>query len=232
MVVYSSLDLDPKPSRRRVVVRHPRPNPRSQTRARAGTDGDPLIGRVLDGRYRITAKIGAGGMSIVYRAIQLTVEREVAIKVLAHGMSTTDRAVERFRNEARAIALLRHPNTIKLHDVGRLSDGRLYLVTELLGGRPLDQLLKERALSPRRAVRLLQQVAESLEEAHAAGIVHRDLKPANLFLDRVGEADVVKVLDFGVAKLGQQGSISAAGAIFGTPRYMSPEQARGNVADA
>ncbi len=185
---------------------------------------DPLLGATIDGRYRVVERVGAGGMAVVYSATQLNVDRPVAIKVLGSGTAQRDDLAVRFQNEARVIARLRHPNVLKLHDVGTLEDGRLYIVTELLHGAPLDRLVREGALDPIQLVRLMQPVAEALAEAHSAGVIHRDLKPANLYLERLGEVELLKVLDFGIAKLSGQAGITASGAIFGTPRYMSPEQ--------
>ncbi len=192
---------------------------------------DPLVGASIDGRYQVTERIGAGGMAVVYGATQLNVDRPVAIKVLGSGSAADDEVVQRFQNEARVIARLRHPNVLKLHDVGTLEDGRLYIVTELLHGAPLDRLVHDRALTPQQVVRLMQPVAEALAEAHNAGVIHRDLKPANLYLERAGDVELIKVLDFGIAKLGGQVRVTASGSIFGTPRYMSPEQAEARELD-
>jgi serine/threonine-protein kinase len=193
---------------------------------------DPLIGAVVGGRYRLEQRIGKGGMAVVYRATQSNVDRPVAVKILNAEVTGNEQVVSRFELEARVIARLRHPNTIKLLDVGRTEDERLFLVTELLEGAPLNRLLRRAEITAMRAVRIIGQVAESLAEAHAAGIVHRDLKPANLFVERVGRLDVAKVLDFGIAKLMDGPRWTAIGAIFGTPAYMSPEQAQGLPVDA
>jgi serine/threonine-protein kinase len=193
---------------------------------------DPLIGTVVGGRYRIDARIGAGGMAVVYRATQSNVGRAVAIKVLNASVTEKPSLVARFEVEARVISRLRHPNTIKLFDVGRTEDGRLFIVTELLEGEPLHRLIKRGELSPMRAIRIVSQVAESLAEAHAAGIVHRDLKPQNLIVDDVGGRDVAKVLDFGIAKLMDGPRQTVVGDVFGTPAYMSPEQAQGKPVNA
>jgi hypothetical protein len=192
---------------------------------------DPLIGRLLDDRYRIEAKIGAGGMGSVYRAVQINVERSVAVKVLAHAVSADPVIVARFRHEAQLISKLRHPNTLELYDVGSLDEGRLYFVTELLAGQPLNRALRDGPLELLRALGFMVQICGALEEAHAAGIVHRDLKPANIFIQQVGEQEFAKVLDFGIAKLSDQTRLTRAGEIFGTPAYMSPEQARGDEVD-
>lgn len=192
---------------------------------------DRLLGTVIDGRYAIREVIGAGGMGRVYLARQTSAERDVAIKVLAEHITADEGAVSRFENEARIVSQLRHPNTIQLIDVGRLADGRLYLVTEYLSGISLRDRLAQGPLSPRAALRLVLQVCDALDEAHAKGIVHRDLKPSNLYLERVGESELVKVLDFGIAKLADQNGLTLTGMVFGTPNYMSPEQATGAKLD-
>lgn len=196
---------------------------------------DDLVGLVLDGRYRVVAPLASGGMATVYRGHQLNVDRDVAIKV----MRAEDRAerdlVARFESEAKIISKLSHPNTLKLIDYGRTDDGMLYLVTELLEGRPLSRVIREEApLDPRRVLKLMREVCLSLAEAHERGIVHRDLKPANIFLQAFSDHEVVKVLDFGVAKISAAESIESgldetprtnAGVVLGTPAYLSPEQA-------
>ncbi len=192
---------------------------------------DPLIGVLLDARYEIERIVGVGGFGRVYRARQLNVDRAVAVKVLSVDASQQSDQVRRFENEARIISRLRHPNTLKLVDSGRTPDGRLYIATEFLSGSPLDIALRARPMDSARVLRLLRQVCSSLAEAHEAGVVHRDLKPANVFVEAVGGEEVVKVLDFGVAKLTQQATETATGTIFGTPTYMSPEQASGEPVD-
>ena len=196
------------------------------------TSADPMIGVTIDGRYRITKPIGAGGMGSVYLATQTNIDRDVAIKVLGAGFSDNDDVVRRFENEARIISQLRHPNTLKLIDFGRMEDGRLYIVTEYLNGLPLNRVLRQGTLDPSRTLRLIGEICASLVEAHAKGIIHRDLKPGNIFIEKVGDEEVVKVLDFGIAKLSEQPAVTRTGALFGTPAYMAPEQARGNVVDA
>ncbi|MCK6575515.1 protein kinase [Myxococcota bacterium] len=193
---------------------------------------DPLIGALLDGRFRLETVIGAGGFGVVYRARQVNVDREVAVKVLTADASQNQEIVRRFENEAKIISQLRHPNTLKLVDFGRAPDGRLYIVTEFLTGLPLDKVLATGRIDCLRTLRMMAQVCDSLTEAHEQGIVHRDLKPGNIFLERVGQQEVVKVLDFGIAKLTAQTTHTATGRIFGTPAYMSPEQARGDEIDA
>jgi len=215
---------------------------RRRLEATDGDDGrsrtDPLIGRDIVGRFTIYKKIGAGGMGAVYRAKQKGMDRDVAIKVLLRELTENETVLRRFHIEALAVSKLRHPNTIQIFDFGETDDGLLYIAMEYLEGRPLQKVLsEERQLSVRRALNVALQMARSLREAHSKGIVHRDLKPDNVILETVGEeSDFVKVLDFGVAKLadgdGQQKTLTKAGSIFGTPKYMSPEQSRGGEIDA
>ncbi len=188
---------------------------------------DPKIGQVIDGRYKIIGTIGAGGMGTIYRAVQLAIEREVAIKTVRPGAEEMDDAIfARFQSEAQIISQLRHPNTLRLFDFGRVH-GELYLVTELLHGLTLEDKLEQGALDPKIVVRLLIDLADALSEAHQKGIVHRDIKPRNLFLDKVGEREIIKILDFGLAKLAGMPKLTVVGAIVGSPSYMSPEQAMG-----
>ncbi len=178
-------------------------------------------------------RVGAGGMGTVYRAVQVPFERDVAVKVLGAEHSLKEQLVQRFATEALIIAKLRHPNTLKLYDFGRAEDGRLYIVTEFLSGQPLDEVLESvGALGPTRALKILGMICDSLAEAHVRNIVHRDLKPANIFIEHIGDQEIVKVLDFGVARVAETHSHTITGTIFGTPAYMSPEQAHGDEVDA
>jgi serine/threonine protein kinase/tetratricopeptide (TPR) repeat protein len=197
---------------------------------------DPLIGSILDDKYRLDARLGEGGMGTVYRATHLLIEREVAIKVLNSRLVTDDAAKERFRREARAAGRLQHTNAVAVTDFGETSDGLVYLVMELLEGKPLrDILARESPLDPARAVSLMLQISAAVEAAHEAGILHRDLKPGNIFLvQRPDSPYIVKVLDFGIAKLATEGgeysvadTLTGVGVMIGTPRYMSPEQCDG-----
>jgi len=198
---------------------------------------DPMIGRLIHGRFLIESRIGAGGMGIVYKARQTGIDRPVAVKMLLRELAGDEKVIKRFQIEALAVSRLNHPNTIRIYDFGQIEDGTLYFAMEFLEGRNLEQTLRrEGALSVRRSLHIMRQIAASLTEAHEKGIVHRDLKPDNVFLVRVGEdADFVKVLDFGVAKLREadqrQGTVTQAGTIFGTPRYMAPEQCRSMAVD-
>ncbi|MBI5607923.1 MAG: protein kinase [Deltaproteobacteria bacterium] len=199
---------------------------------------DPLIGQTVGGRFLVLKKIGSGGMGSVYRARQEGMDRDVAIKVLLGDLTQNDTVLRRFTLEALAVSRLHHPNTIQIFDYGQTPDGNPYIAMEFLEGHTLHELMrKERGLPVRRALRIMAQVAESLAEAHGKEIVHRDLKPENIFLVKVGgNSDYVKVLDFGVAKLrdhkSEQGTLTQAGSIFGTPRYMSPEQCSAQPVDS
>jgi serine/threonine protein kinase len=201
---------------------------------------DALVGQMLAGKYKILKKIGEGGMGSVYIANQEPIDRKVAIKVLLGKLAEDEIAVKRFEQEAKAISKMQHPNTVTIYDFGHTGDGgedeRLYIVMEYLKGRTLTQVLRsDGQLVAPRAARIIRQVCASLADAHQAGIIHRDLKPDNIFLTEVGEdKDWVKVLDFGVAKLADAegaGTLTQTGMIFGTPKYMSPEQAEGRPID-
>ncbi len=196
---------------------------------------DPLLGRNLDGRYTIVEKLGQGGMGAVYRGTQHSVGREIAIKVIsAHLVSDRD-AIKRFLREAKLASRLSHPNAVSVMEFGQTDDGLLYLVMELVTGRTLDQVIKsEHVLRPERVIRIGSQVCDALEGAHALQIVHRDLKPANIMLLSQGR-DLVKVLDFGLAKSVAPDqaatTMTNAGALLGTPAYMPPELALGGACD-
>ena len=191
---------------------------------------DPMLGAIVDGRYQIEERVGAGGMGTVYRATQLNVRRDVAIKIVNAIALQNPETVRRFENEAHIISQLRHPNTLKLIDFGKLPDGRPYLITEFLSGVSLEAVLAQGRRTPEWTLSVMRQVCDSLAEAHEKGIIHRDLKPENIFIEDVGGEAIVRVLDFGIAKLGT-GSQTATGTVFGTPAYMSPEQAQGRGAD-
>src|SRR5205085_137402 len=203
---------------------------------------DPLIGRVLDAKYELLAPLGAGGMGTVYRARRVHIGDEVAVKVLAAQYVSSPESVERFRREARAAALLRHPNIVTIHDFGepRGDDAPAYIVMELVEGRSLKALLIEAGrLAPARAVALMQGICAGVGMAHRRNVIHRDLKPDNIIVippDHEGERETVKVIDFGIAKLRDTDTTAAtltiAGTVLGTPHYMAPEQCRGESLDA
>jgi eukaryotic-like serine/threonine-protein kinase len=199
----------------------------------------PLATSTKIGPYEILSPLGAGGMGEVYRARDTRLGRDVAIKVLPESMSRDAERLRRFENEARAVAALNHPNILSIHDIGTYN-GAPYLVSECLEGQSLRQELSGGALPLRRAVEYGTEIAQGLAAAHDKGIIHRDLKPENIFVTRDGQ---VKILDFGLAKLAHPEALSdqgatveavptSAGVILGTVGYMSPEQVRGEPADA
>jgi eukaryotic-like serine/threonine-protein kinase len=202
---------------------------------------DPLLGATLDGRFKVVEPIGAGGMGRVYRAMQLPMNRPVALKVLNSnfGLGRDEAFRQRFLVEAELTSKLRHPNSVTVIDSGCTKEGFFYIAMEYLEGDTLeDVLLQEGALPWRRALNIAQQVARALREAHALGVVHRDLKPANVFLLNHGDdQDQVKVLDFGLVKSFVAGAeiegraITQQGMLMGSPPYMSPEQGDRNEAD-
>jgi serine/threonine protein kinase len=197
---------------------------------------DPLLGKLLGERFLVQELLGQGGSGTIYRAEHVTLRRKVAIKVLHTELSRDDLAVERFRREATTVAEIDNEHIVEIHDFGRTPDGRLYLAMELLEGETLDTVLvREKQLSVERTADILIQVGEALMEAHAIGYVHRDLRPRNIYLSvRRGKANFIKLLDFGLAKLVEtegQAASTSLGMTFGDPRYMSPEQARGDRID-
>jgi serine/threonine-protein kinase len=197
---------------------------------------DPLLGKLLGERFLVQDLIGQGGSGTIYRAEHVTLRRKVAIKVLHTELSRDDLAVERFRREATTVAEIDNEHIVEIHDFGRTPDGRLYLAMELLEGETLDTVLaRDQQLSVERAADILIQVGEALMEAHAIGYVHRDLRPRNIYLAvRRGKANFIKLLDFGLSKLVEaegQAASTSLGMTFGDPRYMSPEQARGDRID-
>ncbi|NJK90049.1 MAG: serine/threonine protein kinase, partial [Myxococcales bacterium] len=189
---------------------------------------DPWLGRTVLDRYRLIRRIGAGGMGSVYEAEQLSVGRSVAVKLLRTEVGSDPVLRDRFRREAEITGRLRHPHTVSLIDYGETPEGTAIIVMELLTGKSLDGLLHERgALSLAEALRIGEQVASSLSDAHQRGLVHRDLKPSNIFVTKVSGEHFCKVLDFGIARFHEEGEakLTATGQVFGTPRYMAPEQA-------
>ncbi len=198
-------------------------------------DTDPLIGAVIDGRFRIDYAIGVGGMGTVYGGVQLSVNRDVAIKVLRAEVSQKEVALERFFREAKTISNLTHPNIVKLVDFGQDRDRQmLYLAMELVRGQPLSALLAKGRLRASLALDIVHQVCGALTEPHDAGVIHRDLKPDNLLLVPVSDGSVqVKVLDFGIARFMESNTqLTGTGMICGTPAYMAPEQAQNETLDA
>ena len=201
---------------------------------------DPMPGRVIAGNFRIDKLIGAGAMGNVYKALQLSLGKPVAVKILHHHLLKNDRLVGRFQREAKSASLLNHPNSIQIIDSGEDRDGTLYIAMELLNGRDLAQVIHDEFPLPRlRVARIMTQVLNALDEAHAQGVIHRDLKPSNIMLiERRGERDFVKVCDYGIAKATLGGDdddrsamLTVQGLVCGTPEYMSPEQARAEQLD-
>jgi eukaryotic-like serine/threonine-protein kinase len=199
--------------------------------------GDPLLGTVVDGRYRVARVLGEGGAGTVYEVVHETLGRSYAMKVLRRDVATDAALAARFIQEARTTASLKHPHVVAITDFGNLPDKTPYYVMEHLQGETLAQAVKSAGRLPTaRAVRIILQVASALSAAHEAGIIHRDLKPENLFLVRghgrdSGDPDEVRVVDFGAAKIAGARRITKTGIVFGTPHFMAPEQASGQPVD-
>ena len=195
---------------------------------------DPLIGHVIDGKYELTARLGEGGMSVVYRARRVHIGDEVAVKIMQRRWVSDEAAQTRFRREARAAAMLHHPNVITIHDFGETGDEKApaFIVMEFVRGTPLRDLLNsEGRLSVERASRLMRGICAGVGAAHRQGVVHRDLKPENIIVLAPHEGEKyesVRVLDFGLAKLVAD---AHTGTVVGTPYYMSPEQCLGATLD-
>ncbi|GAB4196829.1 MAG: hypothetical protein OHK0013_04350 [Sandaracinaceae bacterium] len=201
---------------------------------------DPLLGSVIDDRYRVVRRIGEGGMGIVYEVEHVVIEKRLALKVLREDYSSRPEVVARFRQEAKSASRIGNEHIVDISDFGETSTGASYFVMELLDGEDLANVLsREGTLPLSRAADIITQCARALAAAHAKGIVHRDMKPENIFLTRRdGRPDFVKIVDFGIAKMsdietaGQPGrKLTKTGMIFGTPEYMSPEQAAGKALD-
>jgi tRNA A-37 threonylcarbamoyl transferase component Bud32 len=194
---------------------------------------DPMVGRDIGGRFRVSRLLGKGGMGAVYYAKQLVIDRAVAVKVLRASPQDPQGAARRFVREARLAASLSHPNIVTIHDFGQEPDGTLYVVMEFLEGQSLGALLDRGPLSPARAARIGAAICDALAHAHGTNIVHRDIKPENVVVTRADPAgDRLKVVDFGLARSLEDAStrITATGIIFGTAAYISPEVAVGRQA--
>ncbi len=201
---------------------------------------DPILGTVLAGRYAVERRIGEGGMGLVYQARHREIDKPVAIKVLRDDLSGRPDVLARFRQEARSASRIGHENIVDISDFGETSRGASYFVMEFLEGEDLAMLMgREMIVAPERACAIVLQCCRALSATHAKGIVHRDIKPENIFLTtREGRTDFVKIVDFGIAKMsdieteGAPGrKLTKTGMIFGTPEYMSPEQAAGKDLD-
>ncbi|MFL6275198.1 MAG: protein kinase domain-containing protein [Blastocatellia bacterium] len=213
--------------------------PAAQTAA-AGAAADPLIGCTLEDKYKITARLGEGGMGAVYRATRLRIGDEVAVKVM-HAQFVKDEAtLERFRREARAAAMLHHPNVVAIYDYGEghTPEALAFIVMEMVEGYSLRALLEqEQRFAPERAVALMREICNGVGAAHRHEVIHRDIKPDNIIVlppGAHGEHETAKVLDFGIAKLRDlsgNATLTQAGIVMGTPYYMSPEQCRAEPLD-
>ena len=206
-----------------------------QTLKSANPSGD-LIGQVIADRYHVIKKLGEGGMGAVYLAEHVKMGRKSAIKVMTGSMSNDPDAISRFNREANNASRINHPNVCAIYDFGETPDGIIYLAMEYIEGKSLSGLLKETGPLPlNRATAILRQTADGLEVAHELGIVHRDLKPDNIMIATQAGRDLVKVVDFGIAKAvggddtGQK--VTKTGLVVGTPEYMSPEQLSGDKLD-
>jgi len=194
---------------------------------------DPLLGITVDERYEVLAVIGEGGMGRVYRVRHRRLGRSFALKALRAELARDTNLAERFIQEARAAAVVTHPNVVQINDFGTLHTRQPYFVMELLEGRTLARIIREEgAIEPLRCLTIARQIAEAIAAAHAMGVIHRDLKPDNIILVRPsGSHTIVKVLDFGLAKVAGSNRLTRPGVVFGTPHYMSPEQASGEQFD-
>ncbi|MCA9600209.1 MAG: serine/threonine protein kinase [Myxococcales bacterium] len=193
----------------------------------------PKAGRVLSGRYRLEERLGEGGMGSIWRAEHLVLGAPVAVKLIDRDVTRDEEALARFNREAQSAATLRSPHVVQIIDYG-IDDDTPFMVMELLEGETLAERLRRiKRLSPAETSRIITHVARAISRAHEGGVVHRDLKPENVFLVANEDAEIAKVLDFGVAKvesatLGPGGTRTRTGSLLGTPFYMSPEQAQGN----
>lgn len=199
----------------------------------------PLVGTIFDGKYEILSQLGQGGMSAVYKAKNLILNRIVAIKILLGSRNLNAQAIMRFQQEARAASQLDHPNIVKVHDFSVSADQAPYMVMDYVEGNSIAEIiLDEGKLDPYRAIDLILQACDALDHAHEQGVIHRDIKPSNIMVTHSKSAsEVAKIVDFGVAKLieeeqGAAPQLTRTGEVFGSPLYMSPEQCLGKKVDA
>ncbi|QQS46344.1 MAG: SUMF1/EgtB/PvdO family nonheme iron enzyme [Acidobacteriota bacterium] len=206
-------------------------------------DGKPLVevetmvGRLIDGRYRLDSLIGKGGMGDVYQATHVHLDSEFAVKLLKPEFVANETAIRRFRLEARAAGRIQHPNAIRVTDFGVSPENIVYLVMDLINGYSLRSLMNDgKPIDFIRTVNIARQICGAVDAAHRSGVIHRDIKPDNILIEKVGNNERVKVLDFGIAKLRETKAtdryLTQAGTIIGTPQYMSPEQCQGKEIDA
>ena len=196
----------------------------------AGPKEDALLGVTINGRYRVLQKLGAGGMSVVYLAEQINIERKVALKVLHREYARDEVFVRRFRQEAKLAASLNHRNVIQIYDFDQGEDGNLFIAMEYVVGHTLKELMRAGAPDIAAVVRLAIQIADGLAAAHRAGVIHRDIKPENIMV--VSHGHEIKIMDFGIARLREADAatrLTRAGSIMGTPAYMAPEQIEGKA---
>jgi serine/threonine protein kinase len=192
-----------------------------------------LVGTVIGGRYRVIRQLAAGGLGVVYEAKHIELERVVALKVLSDEIARNAEVIKRFQREAQTASQIGHPNIVDVHDFGRTNDGFPYLAMEKLEGYDFDhELERDVTVAPERVVDILAQVASALDAVHKRGVVHRDIKPANIFLSRrIDGSEQVKLLDFGLAAFHEQSDrLTQMGSVVGTPHYMPPEAAEGELA--
>ena len=199
---------------------------------------NPLIGFVIEDRYRLEEVIGTGAMGVVYRATQELIGRKVAVKVLHSHLLSDSLALKRFQQEARAASRLNHPHIVAVYDYGLIAGNQPYIVMDLLKGIPLSKVIKDKGYLPvREALPIFQQVCDALEEAHKHKVIHRDIKPDNIVLTESGSSkNFVKVVDFGISKILEVNeetflNLTKAGTICGSPGYMSPERYRSEPID-
>jgi serine/threonine-protein kinase len=189
---------------------------------------DPRIGTVLAGRYLIEALLGEGGMATVYRARHKRTDRQVALKIMNPLLAADPIVRERFRREARSAQKLAHPNIIEIYDQGETEDGTAYIAMEVLTGESLASVIQRGPLDVDRAINIMIQAARGIARAHDLDVIHRDIKPENIFLCRREDGtELVKLLDFGIARSRQDTRLTDQGELFGTPQYMAPERIRG-----
>ena len=199
--------------------------------SRSDKSKDPLLGKVIAGRYRLESLLGEGGMGVVYRARHVLIDRVVALKLIRPDLRGETHLRAWMVREARAANRVDHAHIVDIHDVGETEEGELYLVMEYLIGDSLSSQISKGPMPIARAVDILEQMTAALARAHDLGVVHRDLKSDNIMITaRGGRKDFVKILDFGLAALARDPRLAPKGAVFGTPEYMSPEQARGEDA--